>query len=152
MSTSIRDTNIMERFKCPISVFLILKKNNKLYLQLRKNCSFSGMYGLIGGHVDGQEKLKTAIIREAKEEAGIILDEQSLKLVTICHSNAGGVEYLQFFFKCDKWSGEVENMEPERCEEIKLFEQDNLPENIVPYIQTALSHVEKQIIFFEDGF
>ena len=61
----------MERFKCPIGVFLLLMKNGKIYLQLRKNCSFSGMYGAIGGHVDGGETITNAVMREAKEEVGI---------------------------------------------------------------------------------
>ena len=107
----------MDRFKCPIAVFLILKKENKIYLQLRKNCSFEGMYGAVGGHVDGGETIINAVIREAKEEVGIDVSKSDLILKTICHSNAGGKEYIQFFFVCDKWLGMLENKEKDKCEQ-----------------------------------
>ena len=142
----------MERFKCPVGVFLILRKHNKIYLQLRKNCSFSGMFGAIGGHLDGQETIVNALIREAKEEAGIEINEQNLELMTICHSNAGGKEYLQFFYQCSDWTGDVTNMEPDKCENIQLFDMDNLPNNIVPYLKSAFDKFNDKISFFEEGF
>lgn len=142
----------MERFKCPIGVFLLLMKNNKIYLQLRKNCSFSGMYGAIGGHVDGGETIANAVIREAKEEIGIEIYPQDLELATICHSNAGGKEYLQFFYVCRKWFGKVRNMEIDKCERIDLFFIDSLPENTVPYLVTAIEKIKCGDKFFEDGF
>lgn len=142
----------MERFKCPVGVFLLLFENNKLVLQYRKNCSFSDMYGTIGGHIDGGEKISTAIIREAKEEIGIDIKEEDLTLLTICHSNAGSKEYLQFYFKSSKWSGDIKNMEHDKCDHIKSFDIDKLPENIVPYLQEAIKKIDSKIIFYEDGF
>ena len=142
----------MERFKCPVGVFLLLQQNGKIYLQLRKNCSFEGMYGAIGGHLDGGETSAHAIIREAEEEAGIVVVENDLKLATICHSNAGGKEYLQFFFTCEHWIGDVENKEPDKCEKNEVHDLTNLPANIIPYIKTALEKIAAGITFFEDGF
>lgn len=143
---------IMERFKCPVGVFLLLFENNKLVLQYRKNNSFSNMYGIFGGHLDGCEKIIDAIIREAHEEAGINIDEKNIKLLTICHSNADNKEYLQFYFSCDKWNGEIKNMEPNICEHIKSFELNQLPENIVPYLKEALEKIKLGISFYEDDF
>lgn len=142
----------MDRFKCPIAVFLLLKEENKIYLQLRKNCSFAGMYGAIGGHVDGGETIINAVIREAKEEVGIDVSKKDLILKTICHSNAGGKEYIQFFFVCDKWDGIIKNKEKDKCERIDLFDINNLPKNTVPYLKTAINKINAQEIFFEDGF
>ena len=142
----------MERFKCPIGVFLLLMENNNIYLQLRKNCSFAGMYGAIGGHVDGGETIANAIIREAKEEVGIDINPQDLQMATMCHSNAGGKEYLQFFYICKVWSGKLTNMEIDKCERIDLFDITALPDNIVPYLATALNKIKSGVTFFEDGF
>ena len=74
-----------------------------LYPQLRQNCSFAGYYGFVGGHLDGDEKITTAAVREVVEEIGVQVDEQDLVLKTICHSG-DGAEYLQFYFENDTQS------------------------------------------------
>lgn len=46
-----------KRNKLPISVQLILKKEDKVLLLKRKNTSFAdGMYGFVGGHVEKMRK------------------------------------------------------------------------------------------------
>ncbi len=141
------------KFKLPVGVFLLLIDNNgKLVMQLRENCSFSGMYGLVGGHLDGNESIAFAIIREAYEEIGVEINLDDLSLATVCHSNAGGNEYIQFYFKCNKWSGNIQNNEPEKCSEISSFALDDLPENTVPYIKEAIDKIQKNITFYESGF
>ncbi len=142
----------MERFKCPIGVFLLLTQGEKIFLQLRQNCSFADQWGAIGGHVDGGEKIETAVIREAAEEVGITIHPADLRLRTICHSNAGGKEYLQFFYTCDTWTGTLTNREPDKCADIKAFSTNALPDEIVPYIKTALGKINQNILFYEDGF
>lgn len=142
----------MERFKCPLGVFVLLEQEDKIYLQLRKNCSFAGMYGAIGGHADGGETIANAAIREAKEEVGIEIKAEDLHLGTICHSFAGEKEYLQFFYICSKWKGKIENMELDKCERIDLYNINNLPENIVPYLKTAIEKIKSGEVFFEDQF
>ncbi len=141
------------RFKCPVAVFVLLfDSDKKLIMQYRENCTFADHYSLIGGHIDGGESLVSAIIREAKEEVGVDIDENNLKLATICHNNEGGKEYLQFYFVCDSWNGNLENKEPERCCHIKSFDINNLPENTVSYIKKAIYNINNNIPFYENGF
>ncbi len=141
-----------ERFLCPVGVFLLIFDDGKLVMQYRKNCSFDGMYGLVGGHIDGGEKITSAIVREAKEEIGIDISEKDITLATICHSNAGGKEYMQFYFRCDKYSGEIVNNELDKCDHIKSFAIEKLPENTVPYIKEAIEKIKHNITFYESGF
>ena len=61
-----------QRFKLAVTVQLLLEKDGKLLLHLRQNSSFAnGYYGLVSGHIDGNETVRQAMIREAREEAGI---------------------------------------------------------------------------------
>ena len=46
----------------------MLRNDDEVLLQLRKNCSFAGNYGFVGGHLDGNEK----IIDVAKKLQGIL--------------------------------------------------------------------------------
>lgn len=140
-----------ERFKLPIGIFVILRKGDKVLLQLRQNCSFAGNYGFVGGHLDGNEQIVAAAIREAKEEVGVDINPTELILKTICHSNKGE-EYLQFYFECYKWSGEIENKESDKCACLDWCDWDNLPENTCPYLKEAVSKINLGVLFYEDDF
>ena len=43
-----------ERFKIPVGIFIILRQDDKILLQLRQNYSFSGNWGFVGRHLDRQ--------------------------------------------------------------------------------------------------
>ena len=138
-----------ERFKLPVGIFIMLRQGNKVLFQLRQNCSFSGHWGFVGGHLDGNETIVSAAIREGKEEIGIDILPQNLNLKTICHS-LNGAEYLQFYFECSSWQGEIENKEPDRGARLDWFDLNDMPENVCPYLKDAVSHILKNNMFFED--
>lgn len=140
-----------ERFKIPVGIFIMLCKDDKVLLQLRQNCSFSGYWGFVGGHLDGNERIDEAAAREAKEEVGIDILPEDLVLKTICHSNEGA-EYLQFYFECCKWAGTISNKEPNKCERLEWFSWDSIPEHTFPASQKAIKMIHKNITFFEDKF
>ena len=61
-----------ERHKLIPSVYLVLIKNNKILLLRRFNTGFmDGYYSLPAGHVESNETLTSAMVREAKEEIGM---------------------------------------------------------------------------------
>ena len=140
-----------ERFKVPVGIFIMLRKENKVLLQLRQNCSFSGYWGFVGGHLDGNEQIVSAAIREAKEEVGVDISPENLNLKTICHSNKGK-EYLQFYFECYKWSGEIENKEPHKCERLEWCNWNEVPQNTCPYLKEAIGKINENVPFYEDQF
>ncbi len=137
---------ITDRFKLPVGVFIMLRKDNQVALQLRQNCSFAGSYGFIGGHLDGGESIIACAIREAKEEVGIDIRPKDLTLKLICHSNLG-TEYLQFYYECRVWQGTVQNMEPHKCEQIEWYDWDKLPVNTCPYLKPAVDNINKGVPF-----
>ncbi|HIE41446.1 MAG TPA: NUDIX domain-containing protein, partial [Candidatus Aenigmarchaeota archaeon] len=70
-----------ERFKIIPTVYLVLIKDNKILLSRRFNTGFhDGEYSFPAGHLDGNETLIQAMVREAKEEIGIELKPEDLKL------------------------------------------------------------------------
>ena len=88
-------------FKLIPAVYLILVKNSKILLLKRQNTGYEdGNYSFIAGHVDGNESLTQALIREAKEEAGVTLNPQNIKHVHTMHRHTNNVEdeRLDFFF------------------------------------------------------
>ena len=139
-----------ERFKIPVGIFIMLRRDNQVLLQLRQNCSFAGFWGFVGGHLDGNEKIIDAAAREVKEEISVDINPQDLVLKTICHSG-DGAEYLQFYFECAKWTGDIQNLEPDKCAELVWHYWDNLPDNVCPYLKMAVQKINQGIAFYEDN-
>ena len=140
-----------ERFKVPVGIFIMLRQGDKVLLQLRQNCSFAGYWGFVGGHLDGNEQIISAAVREAKEEVGVEIRPEDLTLKTICHSNKGE-EYLQFYFECQKWQGEIKNNEPHKCAKLEWCEWNHTPEHTCPYLKEAVGKINAGVPFYEDVF
>ena len=133
------------------AAYVILKQDGKVLLQLRANTGYEdGQYGLVAGHVEPGESFTVGIIREAKEEAGIDLSPEQLKPVHFMHrGGAPDNERADMFFVAEHWGGEVQNMEPHKCDGLHWFALDELPENVVPYVREALLSVEEGIFYSE---
>lgn len=141
-----------EKFKMIASVYLLIIKDNKILLLRRADTGYEdGNYGLAAGHVDVDESITAAAIREAKEEAGIDINPADLEIKTTMHRRQKD-ERVDFFFEVKKWSGEVQNMEMDKCDDLSWFPLDNLPSNTIPYIRQAIECYKKGIIYSEFGW
>lgn len=140
-----------ERLKAILAVYLIVIKEGKILLYLRQNTGYSdGMYSLIAGHVEKGESLTEAIIREAKEEAGIDIISDNLKPLCTMYRISDS-ERVDFFYQLVHFKGKIVNKEPHKCKELKFFDINNLPENTLDYIKVALEHSFQGISFCEYG-
>lgn len=129
-----------ERFKTIIAVYLIMIRDKKVLLSRRYNTGyFDGSYSLPAGHLEKGETLKETMIREGNEELGIALEADDLKLAHTIFRNIPDNERISFFFTAEKWSGEITNMEPEKCDDLEWFSLDELPENMIPYVKEAIN-------------
>ena len=145
-----------ERYLSRIVVDLLLERMNdttgkkEILLLLRQNTGYyDGMYDLPGGHLEAGEDLYDAMIREAKEEIGIRIKREDLKMIHICHRFHKGV--LKFVFKAKKYEGSPTNAEPDHCKELKWVEINNLPENIIPKIKREIESVKESEFYCKDG-
>lgn len=89
------------------------------------------------------------MVREVKEEIGVDLELDDLKLIHVMNRKIPNDERLDFFFSTKKWLGEPKIMETDKCDDLSWFELDNLPENIVPYIKQAIDSIVNNIIYTE---
>ncbi|QCB62668.1 NUDIX domain-containing protein [Wolbachia endosymbiont of Drosophila mauritiana] len=140
------------RHKVHVSVNLLLIKENSVLLSLRHNTELSGnCWGLIAGHLEPEESVTSAMIREAKEELEIDIKKSDLNFTSIIHY-PHKPDYIDFFFKCCKWHNEIKNMEPNKCRELRFFNISNLPGNIVQYMKQGIECFESGIILSEIGW
>lgn len=91
------------------------------------------------------------MIREAKEETGIDVKAKDLKIIGMMHRRSDR-ESIDFFLACQKYKGEVEIMEPDKCDELKWFDMDDLPENTIAYIRRAIENYQAGRAFDSFGW
>ena len=84
-------------------------------LQQRANTGFmDGKYdGSATGHVEPNESIHEAALRELEEEIGVKADVNDLKLVLVAQMDVDK-PYLNFAFICERWEGEPRIAEPEK--------------------------------------
>jgi 8-oxo-dGTP pyrophosphatase MutT (NUDIX family) len=140
-----------KRFTLRAAVYLILLRDEEVLLLRRANTGWGdGKYSLVAGHMDGNETVKDAMIREAKEEVGITLEKDTLAVVHTMHRiSPTNYEYIDFFLVARTWTGEVVNCEQEKCDDLKWANLSDLPENTLPNVQQALASYKSGSSFSE---
>lgn len=138
----------MNIFSVPVSVHLILIKDNKILLMKRQNTGFAdGFYSMPAGKLEPKESVEDAIIRESREEIDIDVKNESLKVIQVMNRNGSDRERIDYFFKVDKWNGEIKNNEPNKCSDLRWFDINDLPDNTIPYIKEAIKNYNNKINF-----
>ena len=78
------------------------------------------------------------LVREAYEEVGITISKDDLEVVGAIPSLPS--DYVYFFLHAISWAGEVRNLEPHRCDDVRWFNIWKLPENTVFYVRWAVEN------------
>lgn len=135
------------------SAYLFLIKDGKILLQRRFQTGFEdGNYGVPAGHLDGGETVREGGVRELHEEIGIVVRPEDAEVVHVMHRKAAHDERFDFFFTISNYEGEIENKEPEKCDDLRWFPLDALPENMVDYVRVALEHHKNGVHYSEYGW
>ena len=139
-------------FLAPVAVHLLLVRDGKILMLRRYNTGYrDGNYSVVAGHIDGGEELKAAMIREAREEADIVISPADLTVVGVLHLIEDD-EYVSFFLHASRYSGEVVNMEPNKCDDLGWFDLDDLPPNTIPYVRRAIQNYRDGVWFDSLGW
>lgn len=150
-----RNHNHPNRHKNIPATYLILKRENKILLLRRFKTGYNdGLYSLVAGHVDEGETFTQALLREAREEAGLEIPHEKIKTIHVMHrrSATDGSQRVDVFHLVEDFDGEPKNMEPQKCDDLSWFEIDDLPENIIPYIRKVIEYVRDGVFYSEHGW
>lgn len=118
-----------QRFLARSAVFVaVLNGAGDVLLQRRANTGYmDGWYDLPSGHVEQDEPVLAAAVRELKEEANIDAKEADLQLWHVNQFSANGQYYYNFFFIAKHWQGTPQIMETEKCDDMGFFALGALP-------------------------
>lgn len=127
-----------EKIRPKVGVGVIVIKDSKVLLGKRKGAHGEGSWAFPGGHLEFNESLEECANREVMEETGITI--KNIRKVTYTNDifPAEGKHYITCYVKADYDSGEVQIMEPNKCEEWRWFEWNKFPEAIFIPLQNLL--------------
>ena len=142
------------RYPMYSAVFLVLIRDGHILLSRRFNTGYSdGLYSLPAGHLDGGEAARDAMVREAQEEIGVTLTVDDLTFAHVLHRNSADErEYHDYFFSAEIPSQTPQNMEPEKCDDLRWFPLNDLPDNLVAPVRQAIMAIQAGQPFGEYGF
>jgi 8-oxo-dGTP diphosphatase len=141
------------RFRMPVAVHLFLIRDENILLLRRFQTGYEdGNYSVVAGHLDGNEEVNQAMIREAREEANIQIEPRQLQLVGVMHRHFSKGEAINFFLVATSWTGQVVNREPHKCDELAWYPLDRLPENTIPYVRKAIENYRQGVWFESFGW
>lgn len=107
----------------------------------------------LAGHCE-QECAITCLIREAREEAGLLIEPQDVELVHVVHlvDRVGDQPRLGLFFRARAWRGEPQPCEPAKCTEWRFWDPTALPAALVPYTRGVIEAIRAGHLYSETGW
>ncbi|MFE6104691.1 NUDIX domain-containing protein [Streptomyces laurentii] len=138
-----------------VDVHLYLERDGQILLGLRHPDSpyAGGSWHVLAGHCEA-ESATACLVREAYEEAGLVIDPADVELVHTVHmaSPHGALPRVQLFFRARRWKGTPELREPDKCVAWRWWKGGDLPEPIVPYTRTAIDGIQAGRTYTELGW
>lgn len=132
------------------AVYAIIKNENwEILFWRRKNSGFKDwFFQLPAWHIEWDETMKQACVREMKEELNIDIWENDLEIIHISHRVCSDRIYFDIYLEVKKYSWELKINEVDKCSELKFIDINNLPkDDFVLYDIDVVKKAEKWIAF-----
>jgi 8-oxo-dGTP diphosphatase len=121
---------------------LIFNDNNRVLLMKRgkKAKNEVGWWTKPGGEIEYGETAMESVKREIKEELDVEVEIWGYCMHTDHIIKDDNQHWLAINFLGRIKSGELKNMEPHKCDELKWFNLNNLPEKLVQTTREAIEN------------
>ncbi|WP_244317674.1 NUDIX hydrolase [Streptomyces bauhiniae] len=112
-----------------------------------------GTWHFLAGHCE-RESAVACLVREAYEEAGLVIDAADLELAHVVHVLHGpsARPRMQLVFRARRLGGTPWLREPDKCLAWRWWDPDVLPEPLVPYARTAIDGIRAGRTYSEMGW
>jgi 8-oxo-dGTP diphosphatase len=137
------------------AVYIYMHQADDILLIRRANTGYmDGKYAFPSGHIESSEAAKQAGIREAKEEVGVTITAGDLRFRHVLHRMADDADHerIDFFFEATSWQGDPYNAEPDKCDDVRWFALDALPDNLTPVTRHGLQMITAGELYSDVDF
>lgn len=113
----------------------------------------ASMHHFLAGHCE-RESAISCLVREAQEEAGLVIDPGDVELAHIVHlvDTPGDIPRIGMVFRARSWSGIPHVREPDKCTSWAFWDPEDLPEQVVPYTRAAIDGIRTGRLYTEMGW
>ena len=136
----------------PVAVHVLFLRGDEVLLIRRLDTGYEdGKLSVVAGHVEPGETVTRAAVRESREEVGLTLAPDRLRVVGVMHRKSAD-ERIDFFLSYPL-DGEVpRNVEAEKCSELVWATRSALPDDTIPYVRAAIERFDERRWFQEFGW
>lgn len=121
-----------------VGVGVVVRRGEEILLGKRKGSHGAGNWAFPGGHLEFGESIEDCARRELREETGL----EALTVKTGLWSSEvidGDKHYVTFFAEIDGVRGELQLLEPHKCETWQWFSKEALPSPLFPPVVSFLA-------------
>ena len=140
----------MARAEFLSAVYMIIKneKGEVLFQRRWGSKLWPNFLGLPAGHLDKEENAIDALTREAKEELDIDINSNDIEDTFVVNRiNKNLKPYYDVYFVIKNYGGIIKINEPNKCQELKWINLEELPEDIIGFERVALDNYREGIKF-----
>jgi 8-oxo-dGTP pyrophosphatase MutT (NUDIX family) len=158
-----RDNSRLLRHEAPegtelhiVGVHLYLQDaHGRILLGLRHpDSAYAGnQWHFFAGHCEREEAI-SCLVREAQEEAGLIIEPSDVELVHLIHhvDSPSARPRIGLVFRARSWSGTPKILKPDRCVEWRWWNPKDLPAAVVPYSRLSIDGILAGRLYSQMGW
>ena len=110
-----------------VAAALVDADNRVLLAQRPKGKAMEGLWEFPGGKIDPDERPEVALIRELKEELGVIVKEACLAPLTFASHRYEDFHLLMPLWICRRWDGFVQPLDGQALKWVRARDLRNYP-------------------------
>ncbi len=140
----------MAKFPVTLKARLLLIDRGEVLLLKQTNIN-GGNYTLVGGPIEAKEFALQTLVRESKEEAGIVIEEKDLVLVHVLHKVTKAEHRINLYFKALYYTGNLRSRETKKFSDVVWFPINDLPPNITASARQVIGKYRQGILYSEQS-
>jgi len=122
-----------------VGVAVIVIKSGKVLLGKRKGSHGAGSWAFPGGHLEMNESIEACARREVFEETGISIQNIRYAAFTNDIFKEENKHYVTLYVVAEYHGGELQVIEPDKCEKWDWFIWGKFPENLFLSLNNLLA-------------